>query len=296
MEEMSSVWSYQENVDQLKKLLLYTTFELESARTESREEINKIKENTNQLVQLLKETCRERDEARDQLQRLLNKFTPSSPPEIFPVLSSLQPITIPVNSTKGNSSITESDSLSETYNHHSYGSPPVDSFFDTVSSPDLSNVNMGDSSYVQLPHQPFIQERNGCISVGTDHASMIIENLVKGKILPQKGKLLQSVMEAGPLLQTLLLAGPLPRWRNPPPVQPLQLPPLSINGSEPVQNSSSLSYSDISHGSSQIYSTSMLNFSSGSGTCLNKGQVLSAGPSRSFVNNLVPAGKRQRFQ
>ncbi|MCO5550261.1 hypothetical protein L7F22_003742 [Adiantum nelumboides] len=35
--------------------------------------------------------------------------------------------------------------------------------------------------------------------------------------LPERGKLLQAVMQAGPLLQNLLLAGPLPQWRYPPP-------------------------------------------------------------------------------
>ncbi|XP_031379833.1 uncharacterized protein LOC116195021 [Punica granatum] len=39
----------------------------------------------------------------------------------------------------------------------------------------------------------------------------------KKKPLPEKGKLLQAVLEAGPLLQTLLLAGPLPQWQHPPP-------------------------------------------------------------------------------
>ena len=34
--------------------------------------------------------------------------------------------------------------------------------------------------------------------------------------LPERGKLLQAVMQAGPLLQALLLAGPLPQWRHPP--------------------------------------------------------------------------------
>lgn len=37
--------------------------------------------------------------------------------------------------------------------------------------------------------------------------------------LPEKGKLLKAVIEAGPLLQTLLLAGgPLPQWQHPPPL------------------------------------------------------------------------------
>ena len=42
--------------------------------------------------------------------------------------------------------------------------------------------------------------------------------------MPERGKLLQAVMQAGPHLHTLLLAGPLPRWRRPPttPVDPME--------------------------------------------------------------------------
>ncbi|KAI3995334.1 hypothetical protein MKX01_032136 [Papaver californicum] len=309
METMTSVWSYQENCEQLKELLFYTTYELETARAEAKEEMKRNEANVNKLVHLLNQACRERDEAKNQLQRLLNKFTPSSPTENLPVMSSLQPKTLLVNPTKGNSSITETDSVSETYNHHSYGSPPVDSIFETVSSPQLSNINVVDSNIVQVahqplnvphqplhvPHQPFVQEHNVWSSAGADQASLAIDNLVKGKVLPQNGKLLQSVMEAGPLLQTLLLAGPLPRWRNPPPQQTLQLPSLSVNGSKAVHNSASFSYSNVSHGSAHIYSTSMLNFSSGHDTCLNKAQVLSAGLNRNFINHSIPTAKRQRL-
>ncbi|KAK1267319.1 hypothetical protein QJS04_geneDACA000173 [Acorus gramineus] len=49
--------------------------------------------------------------------------------------------------------------------------------------------------------------------------------------LPEKGRLLEAVMNAGPLLQTLMLAGPLPRWRvPPPPLQSFEIPPVNIKG------------------------------------------------------------------
>lgn len=64
-----------------------------------------------------------------------------------------------------------------------------------------------------------------------DRGSAIIENLAKGRPRPEKGKLLQSVMEAGPLLRTLLVAGSLPQWRDPPPMrQAPQLLPVPIKG------------------------------------------------------------------
>ncbi|XP_075495805.1 uncharacterized protein LOC142533077 [Primulina tabacum] len=50
------------------------------------------------------------------------------------------------------------------------------------------------------------------------------------KSLPQNGKFLQAVMDAGPLLHTLLLAGPLPRWQHPPPqLNSTDIPPVAIS-------------------------------------------------------------------
>lgn len=58
--------------------------------------------------------------------------------------------------------------------------------------------------------------------------------LVPEKPLPEKGKLLQAVMQAGPLLQTLLLAGPLPQWRHPPPpLESFEIPPVTIPSPPP---------------------------------------------------------------
>ncbi|XP_010253313.1 PREDICTED: uncharacterized protein LOC104594632 [Nelumbo nucifera] len=331
MEGIASVWNYQESIDDLKHKLLYTTIELESTRMNAQEVLRKNEESVQQLLQLLKVACQERDEAKDQLRRLLNKvMMPSSPTGICPVLPMLQPESPHVQPNKANSSITESDSLSESYNHHSYGSSPAESFFDAVSSSDLSNMNMADSSNMGLQNHPFAQESNvsnpmGIVTSGNgvnslatmssgspkiDQASIVIENLVKGKQLPQKGKLLQAVMEAGPLLQTLLVAGPLPRWRNPPPLHPLQIPPVSIKGCDPetinqkpvsipdypIQSSVSSSYIDIS---SQICPTTMpmSSAASVSGSCLNnKAQQLSGSIGWDPLHNQIFPGKRQRLQ
>lgn len=66
-----------------------------------------------------------------------------------------------------------------------------------------------------------------------------LEQLVNNRPLPEKGKLLDAVMRAGPLLQSLMVAGPLPRWKNPPPLQRPQIPPVSVNGrSTPLVQSS----------------------------------------------------------
>ncbi|CAH1438979.1 unnamed protein product [Lactuca virosa] len=47
-----------------------------------------------------------------------------------------------------------------------------------------------------------------------DHATLMMNSMIKRKALPQKGNLLLAVLEAGPLLQTLLLANPLPVART----------------------------------------------------------------------------------
>lgn len=245
-----------QGVDELRQKLLYTTIELESVKMEANQEMIKNKENVKNLLNLLQLAYKERDEAKNQLHKVLNKlnFQPESP------------------LIKANSSITESNSLSADNNNNSNtfnnisGSPVVDSFFDAaaVSSPtDFSSFNVGDSHNV-------------------DQCSLVIESIVKGKKLPEKGRLLQSVMEAGPLLQTLLVAGPLPRWRNPPPLQPMKvLPPVLINSTP------------------RMCSSSMLNFSNVVGLdscCFNQnGLVSTTTNSSSFASSQFQSTKRQRL-
>lgn len=300
---------------------------------EAKEEIRKSEENVKSLLDLLKVVCKERDEAKDQLQKLFNKILPSSPTKLPAVVphhpKPESPIILPTKAS--NSSVTESSNLSETYNQQSHGSSPVDSFFEPVSSPDFSNMNnnnMADSGNMGFVKQPFMnhQDYNASLPTGlvsssssssstmakTDPAMAVIDNLVKGKILPQKGKLMEAVMESGPLLKTLLVAGPLPRWRNPPPLQHFKIPPVSIKGCEaassgfnqkPVEDLSfidqkpfnSFPFSEMSRGSSQTCSASFLNFNGRpSSSCLNNSRLL-LNSSSSFCNQ-VPIGKRQRLQ
>lgn len=295
-------------VDELKQKLIYTTIELESVKIETYEELRKNKEYLMNLLHLLTIACQERNEAResrDQLQKLLNNVLPSTPTELLPALPPLQPQTPLTKPIKSNSTITESNSLSDTY---------TDSLFDTISSPDIPNISLSSSSnnaFVVNQNQPIFQDYNGCISLGsmptgvpkTDRASFVIENLVKGKTLPQKGKLLEAVVDAGPLLHTLLVAGPLPQWRIPPPInQPIKIPPVPIKACEAAAvinlNSAanlsnvvprplnSLPYVEMSCGSSQ-----MLNFSSSPSS--SNGQLL---PSSMNISCQLPLAKRQRLQ
>lgn len=282
---------------------------------EAKEEIRKSEENVKSLLDLLKAAYKERDEARDQLQKIFNRILPSSPTDI-PVAvphpnKPESPLLLPAKAT--NSSITESNSLSETYNPQSHGSSPVDSFFDTVSSAEFSTINMADSSNMGfVKQQQFVQDYNASLPNGlvaeTDPGSAVIDNLLKGKTLPQKGKLLQAVMESGPLLQTLILAGPLPRWRNPPPLQPFKIPPVSIKGCEtaagfnqkPLANPcyvdqkplNLFSYPEMFRGYSQTCSASLLSFNGRpSNSCLNNARLMTSNSS-----NQIPIGKRQKLQ
>ncbi|XP_010510590.1 PREDICTED: uncharacterized protein LOC104786828 [Camelina sativa] len=201
MEELGSIWFYQESMDELRQKLQYSSFELEAVKAKANEETKLHQEEVKNLLHLLKRTRQERDEAKDQLQKLLV--------------------------IKTNSSITESNS---------HGSSPVDSFFEPVSSPEFSNFNMVVPEPVnqikfknrqQHQHQQQQQTVNRILKK-VDPVEALMDEIVKGKSLPEKGKLLQTVMESGPLLQTLLVAGPLPRWRNPPPLQQsFRVPPIS---------------------------------------------------------------------
>ena len=82
---------------------------------------------------------------------------------IHPQEQSENPLVV---SVIGNSSIAESNSLSETYNHKSHGSSPVDPFFDTITSPDFSNNNFADSSHMGFVSNAFVQVYKGSISAG----------------------------------------------------------------------------------------------------------------------------------
>ncbi|KAA8516473.1 hypothetical protein F0562_017021 [Nyssa sinensis] len=262
MEEMGSLWGYQESILELKHKLLCTMFELESAKTEAKEEMRQIDENIKQLLQLLKLAYQERDKARNKLQILMKEVS-YLPANVGPVLTHKPPESLPPKATKANSSAIRSDTALKTYNHHLSCSSPVDCYCNAISSLEFSNTSLIDSSNLGAQKQPLVQTSSGMTLI--DPVSAVIENLVKGKPLPQKGKLLQAVMEAGPLLQTLLAVGPpLPRWRNPPSPQSLLIPSALHEGSDhhalnqkteansnyKISNSS-CSYHDVYDGSSQ---------------------------------------------
>ncbi|MQL82849.1 hypothetical protein Taro_015331 [Colocasia esculenta] len=220
-----------QSVDELKRRLQCNSMELESARTSFEEEFRKKDENIMQLLQLLKMTSLER-EAREMLQELLNKIEQSrhhpSPSYIYPEEPSLQ---LP----RYKSDFAESDSsISFTHSHQLYSCSPVETPSDMASATKLHHIrSIPDSGGMAIPQQALLPAME--LSTGMrklDRASAVIDGLVMKKPLPEKGKLLQAVMEAGPLLTTLLVAGSLPQWRNPPPLKPFDIPLVSLKARE----------------------------------------------------------------
>ncbi|GAB4827440.1 hypothetical protein Ancab_034324 [Ancistrocladus abbreviatus] len=93
------------------------------------------------------------------------------------------------------------------------------SFFNSGSS-ELPDSSTGNPSNFEAAEQKTGTDSSEMITIDLDYK--ILKEMVKDKPLPQKGQLLEAVLEARPLLQTLLAAGsPLPRWKNPPPMLPV---------------------------------------------------------------------------
>ncbi|CAN4102441.1 unnamed protein product [Withania somnifera] len=288
MEEIDSL-TYQETMDEMRQKFLYTSLDIERLQMEANEE----KRKNNQLIQLIKIAYQERDEEIDHLQKLLNKMNQSQ-------IYANSPL---VKEPKANSSTIESNSLSETYNYQSHNSSsPVESFLDVVTSPELSNdINVAD--YLPLVNDSVIPVSFYVVPQEVpkfDRGSLVIDSLVKGKKLPQQGKFLQAVLEAGPLLQTLLVAGPLPRWRNPPQFKPLHIPLVSIKGREGGVLTQNVAPNSSHFASSLMNSQPYFEMSCASlmnsqmlSPYLGYQKLLSAGPN---CNNFVHLDKRQKLQ
>ncbi|OMO72732.1 hypothetical protein CCACVL1_17631 [Corchorus capsularis] len=202
---------------------------------------------TNVLYQLLSDACQERDEAREQLKRsvseiielkkLLNKLSNNSA-ETSSAVSHFQP-----NGTQKQEILKGigSDSMSEPYNNCSDDSSATNSMSRTMFNPNLS-----DSSGKMLK-KSLVQDSGGRFmrmgkfpskELEVDRASKVIEKLVKGKSLPEKGRLLEAVLDTQPLLETLMITGQLPKWRNPPPLPPSFIANESLVNSKSATSSS----------------------------------------------------------
>ncbi|KAK2382555.1 hypothetical protein QL285_070081 [Trifolium repens] len=298
MVKLDSFFIYQERKHELRRKLIDATLELETMKN-----IKTV------LFNLLQTAYQERDEVRNQLQNLMMNLIPTSSIQLQDMLVQLEnPLMF--HSSKPIPSITESSTIS-------HGSPPVDSFFETVSSPEFSNTNMGHLKYHQNQQNLLqVQDFNHLMGftqkpVSVDRGTAVIDSLAKGRVLPQKGKLLQAVIEAGPLLQNILLAGPLPTWRNPPPLQDIKVPYLNIKDYgnstnnvaariiEPVSFPKASLVLQSSNAVSSCSASSMLHFASnhvlGSWNGSQK-FISSDSSSSSSLEIQVGSKKRQRYQ
>lgn len=192
----------------MKHKLVRTKLELESVKALAKEEKERTEKAVRHFLYLLKVALRERDEARSQLQTLMDK------------ISSLQ-------------------------SQHSISNTPYSQLYASSSPTNHRLPNLTSNS--GLPSQQYC----GADSMQTDvirseknmrddyDDSLLYDGLIQGKPLPEKGRLLQAVIEAGPLLNTLVVA-PLPNWKNPP---PSTLPVLQ----DPISNFPTYSNFEIHH-------------------------------------------------
>lgn len=272
---------------------MYTSIELESVKAEAEKHMKIHKAYEKQSLLLLNMVIQERDEARGQLRKLLNKlvslnYTTSNNEFLTTALPQLSPESPFVNSMIPILSSNESNSFCEPHNYHSQNSSPASSVFDPVSSTELSSTHAGFSSNkIGFVNQPLVQDYKGTSPAtvvppsGASKIDQYIDNLLKGKTLPQKGNLLQFVLDAGPLLETLLLAGPIPKWRNPPPLDTFHVPP-PFTGKVGHVRKFSQKPTELS-----IHALRPENTSS----CFGVGKGMSGADG----NNFLPTGKRQRF-
>ncbi|WVZ08413.1 hypothetical protein V8G54_021759 [Vigna mungo] len=273
------------SIEEVKHRLLCTKLELVAAKMEANAKIKKYEETVKHLYKLLKKVCQERDEARDQLQLLIRNVQAPTPVETTSIIipqvdqSCLQNKTKPsMNSTK------VSYSSSKILSDHSCDlSLSNEKHFSTSLMSQTSNLTLSSNIETDM----------------VESDSLAIDKLVCGKPLPQKGRLLQSVTEAGPLLHTLLV-DPVPHWKNPPTLSSLALPLATqeINFStykdhdNPngfIPTSLSLAFPGSSHGPSQTSSAS--NF----GLSVKNEMVSCVDMDSNIMHNHALTGKKRKL-
>ncbi|XP_020693113.1 uncharacterized protein LOC110107252 [Dendrobium catenatum] len=194
-------------VDELRSDLWATSWELQELRNNVGEELRKKDEQINHLIRLLNAAIQERDEARDQLQMLLAYQRQPETPLLMPA--------------KCSSSFTDSESLSDIQNQHSYAlSPVINSAAgdgDSITIAGIKSSNL----YIDESKKSEMNISVPSIRCKYDVVESKLDQLMK-KPLPEQGKLLEAVMAAGPLLCTLMVVGDLPQWRNPPSLKPFR--------------------------------------------------------------------------
>lgn len=201
MEEQCSPLSwgcfyFEEGIEELKHSLFYTTLELETTILSAHEEIARKEEELFHLKDLLTMTIKERNEFQGKCQMLeLEKAT----------LQQLQ-------QQEGKSDSAQGEVLKGG-----------------------GGTNKGPSTSDSTENNPILPPSFPPPPTPPPLPPQLAGKLGPEKqLLPENGKFLKAVMEAGPLLQTLLLAGPLPQWQHPPPqLNSVEIPPVTISSPPP---------------------------------------------------------------
>ncbi|KAF3434063.1 hypothetical protein FNV43_RR25166 [Rhamnella rubrinervis] len=189
--------------EELRYYLLNTATELDTTIESAKEEITKREDEHVHLRNLLSRAIRERNEAQSECQKLM-----------------LENLMLSQQLQKQN---------------HGDGQQQKNQAEDQVVifAPQITEVEPEDHGSNILNESPDVDS-----ALQPPLSSLlppVVGNLAAGKQLPEKGRLLQAVMEAGPLLQNLLLAGPLPQWQHPPPcLDSVDIPPVVISRPPPL--------------------------------------------------------------
>ncbi|KAF3503793.1 hypothetical protein F2Q69_00045139 [Brassica cretica] len=147
---------------------------------------------TQQLYQLWRLAIQERDEAREQLMHSLAELS-----QLRELLN-----TILLSKEKIRSYYLEPADESTGHQNFSYNLFPGD-------SPSNFSVNSSPLDLSVLSNQMrFVVENM------RDYETVVLEMI--GGVLPENGKFLRAVSEAGSLVESLFVAGPVPKWINPP--------------------------------------------------------------------------------
>lgn len=184
-------------MEELKHSLLLTTLELETTLISAKEEITRRDYELNQLKDVLSRTMKDRDEAQGRCQKLML--------EKFMLLQQLQ--------QKDQQQVEQQQ--------------PQQQQQETASLSGVSSSEDNDSKSADDSNRSIISSPRLDSVIPEDHQAL---KLAANRPLPEKGKLLQAVKDAGPLLQNLMLAGPLPQWQHPPPqLTSIDIPPVAIS-------------------------------------------------------------------
>ncbi|XP_050250008.1 uncharacterized protein LOC126697164 [Quercus robur] len=214
---------HEEGMEELRHSLLYTTFELETTLLAAKEEITKREYELIHVKDLLSRTIKERDEAESRCKNLmLEKFMLQEQLQQKQQQQQLQ-LQQQRQQQQQQQQLQLQQQQQQTASNNEDDSKGTDSSKHFASSDSDENIisSPGTDPILQPPlPQPL--------------PSQATLKLVPKRPLPEKGKLLQAVIEAGPLLKNLLLAGPLPQWQHPPPqLNSIEIPPVAISSPTP---------------------------------------------------------------